>query len=434
MQTVTLIIDKRKEISIKYKKLLHDKYSTVLISKNLISAMKIIQDKEPDLIIISDSMGTDLDSYCKEIRALTYSMRPIIIATSKSSDISDKLKILESGADDYISEPINSKEFVMRIKAHLRREFESNLDDKNMLPNKNYSLRAIKRALTSEENQAVFLITIDNFQIYREVYTKLASDKLVQTYSAIIASTLNSDDFLGKFSENEFLVIADSEKSEKLANFLTFAFDTVAEKFYSASDITRGFLITQGNSLAGMRAEFVHSTIGIINTNNHNYKEVQELLTDLINIRNLAKLPTKSNYLIERTKLEAKDSVTKSSYNNEILIIEEDEAMSLLLTTILDMQGYKTKTVPDFKLADFNTVPAVIILDTGNNETQKGLQLCKIIKDSHLLNNSKLIVTSVFHDKETVLKNGADLYLPKPYDMPELVKWVEKFINNFNQF
>ena len=329
MQTVTLIIDKRREISVKYRKLLQDDYSIVLISKNLISAMKLIQDKEPDLIIISDSMGSDLDAYCKEIRALTYNMRPIIVATSKSSDISDKLKTLESGADDFISEPINSKEFVMRIKAHLRREFESNLDDKKMLPNRNYSMRAIKRLLTSDKDWAAMLITIDNFQIYREVYTKLASDKLAQTYSAIIASTLSKEDYLGSISENEFLAVTDEIKAEKIANFLTFAFDTVSEKFYSASDLNRGFVMSQGDSLAGKRSEFVHSSIGIVTAKTRDYSDTQELLTDLVNIKNLAKLPTKSNYLMERAKLTAEDSVTSPKFNNRILVIEKDDSMRL---------------------------------------------------------------------------------------------------------
>ena len=63
MQTVTLIIDKRRELSVKYKKLLENDYSSVIISKNFISAMKFIQDKEPDLIIVSDSLGADLDEY-----------------------------------------------------------------------------------------------------------------------------------------------------------------------------------------------------------------------------------------------------------------------------------------------------------------------------------------------------------------------------------
>ena len=432
MQTVTLIIDKRREISVKYRKLLQDEYSIVLISKNLISAMKLIQDKEPDMIIISDSMGEDLGEFCKEIRALTYNMRPIIVATSKSSDISDRLKALECGADDFISEPINSKEFVMRIKAHLRREFESNLDDNKMLPNRNYSMRAIKRLLTSDKNWAAMLIAIDNFKIYKEVYTKLASDKLAQTYSAIIASTLSTEDYLGSLSENEFLVITDELRAEKVANFLTFAFDTVAEKFYSSSDIDRGFVMTQGDSFAGRRSEFVHSSIGIVTSKTREYSETQEILTDMIHICKLATLPAKSHYLMERAKLTAEDSVTKMSYNNLVVVIEDDESMRLLLSTILNIQGYQIHTYTSFKELDIQETPAVIILDAGDNETRGGLDVCKIIKDSHLLQKSKLIVTSVFHDKETVLKTGADLYLPKPYEVSGLVKWVDSFVKEFN--
>ena len=85
MQSVTLIIDKRPELSTKYKKLLNNEANSVIVSKDLISAMKIIQDKEPDLIIISDSIDSDISDYCKKIRALTYNMRPVIVATSKSS-------------------------------------------------------------------------------------------------------------------------------------------------------------------------------------------------------------------------------------------------------------------------------------------------------------------------------------------------------------
>ena len=121
MQSVTLLIDKRLELSTKYKKLLETKNNSVLVSKNLISAMKIIQDREPDLIIISDSIDSDLSNYCKKIRALTYNMRPIIVAVSKSAELDDRLKVLEAGADDFISEPVNSDEFIMRMKAHLRR-------------------------------------------------------------------------------------------------------------------------------------------------------------------------------------------------------------------------------------------------------------------------------------------------------------------------
>ena len=157
MQSVTLIIDKRKELSTKYKKLLASSENIVIITKDLISAMKTIQDKEPDLILISDSIDNDLSDFCKKIRAITYNTRPIIIGMSKSAELQDKLQVLQSGADDFISEPVNPEEFVMRIFAHLRREFESNLNYKKLLPNKNYSIRAIKRVLHSNTDWAGML-------------------------------------------------------------------------------------------------------------------------------------------------------------------------------------------------------------------------------------------------------------------------------------
>ncbi len=433
MQTVTLIIDKRRELPAKYKKLLENKFSQVIISKNLISALKIIQDKEPDMIIISDSIDSDLSDYCKKIRALTYNMRPIIIALSKSAELEDKLKVLEGGADDFISEPVNSEEFVMRIKAHMRREFESNLDIKKRLPNKNYSTRAIKRILSDNSDWACLYITIENFKNYREAYTKLASDKLLQTYSAIITSSLSEDDFLGSLSENEFLVITNSYKAEKIANFLTFAFDTVAPKFYSKSDTVRGYMITQGNDLAGRRSNFMHTTIGIVTNEYKKYTDPQELITSLINIHNIANLPSGSNYLIERAKLSANDSISIKNYNKKIFIIEPDEAMTLLLTTILTMQGYNIETLKEFKEQENEEdIPAVIILDAGNLETKSGLETAKNIRKNKKYRNTKLIITSIFHDKELILNTGADLYLPKPYELSTLVKWIEIFINEVN--
>ena len=51
------------------------------------------------------------------------------------------------------------------------------------------------------------LVTIDNFDNYKEAYTELASDKLVQTYCAIIQSALCGNDYFGTVSDNEFLII-----------------------------------------------------------------------------------------------------------------------------------------------------------------------------------------------------------------------------------
>ncbi len=432
MQSVTLIIDRRLELSTKYKKLLELPTNKVIISKDLITALKIIQDQEPDLIIISDSFDDDLSDFCKQVRALTYNMRPIIVAMSKSADFSDRIKVLESGADDFLSEPVNADEFKVRMTAHLRREFESNLDTKHLLPNKNYSLRAIKRKLSDNSEWAILYISIENFESYKQAYTTLASDKLLQTYAAIIQASLNEHDYLGEISENIFVVITDTIKAERLARFLIFAFDSVAEKFYAEHDLDRGYMILQGDEYAGKRANFVHSTISVITNEFAKYKDTTQVLNTLIQIHDLADVPTRSNYLIERPKISGENSVLESEINNKIMIFETDEALCVLLNTILNLQGYKTEIINEYTIPQTDEIPALIIVDAGDLEKKNGLNLCYKLKQEERYKNSKIIVTSIIHDKELVLNTGADLYLPKPYEITQLIKWVNELMREFN--
>ena len=431
MQSVTLIIDKRLELSTKYKKLLESDSNKVIISKDLLTSIKIIQDEEPDLIIISDSFDNDLSDFCKQVRALTYNMRPIIVAMSKSADFNDRIRVLENGADDFLSEPVNSDEFKVRMTAHLRREFETNLDTKLFIPNKNCTLRAIKRKLT-EKDWAILYISIENFDNYKHAYTQLASDKLLQTYVAIIKASIGQNDYLGELSENTFIVIADSLKAERLAAFLTFAFDSVSSKFYAEHDLERGYMILQGDEFAGRRANFVHSTISVITDEFTTYKDTTQILNSLALIHKLADKPNKSNFLIERPQISAENSVIEKEYNNKVLIFETDEALSVLLNTILKLQGYETEIVNNYKMPKKN-IPALIIIDAGDLEKRNGLNLCYKLKQHKHFQNSKVIVTSIIHDKELVLNAGADLYLPKPYEISSLIKWVDIFIKEFNR-
>lgn len=440
MQKQTLIIDKRKELSTKYKRLIESSDNFVIISNNLNSAIKVIQENEPDLIIISDSIDEKLSDFCKKLRILTFNTRPVIVAVSKSADINDKILALENGADDFLSEPINSDEFKVRIMAHLRREHEANINLKTMLPNKNYTLKTLKRAIAKQKPWACLYITIQNFKSYKEIYTELASDKLIQTYCAIINSTLSKDDYFGHISDSEFLIITSPIVAEKIASFLTFAFDAVSSKFYSAEDAKRGYTILQGDERAGRRAEFTFTTIGVVTNEFKKYTTSKEVMNALIQIHNLAKKPSGSSYAIERPKITATGAILKKEFNNKVWILEEDEALSLLLSTAINLEGYSVETLSDMQAIgtlassdiSFSVAPAVIIIDAGNLETMLGLDICKTLKSDSRFINSKIIITSVLHDKELVLNSGADLYLPKPYELLYLMKWIKTFVKEFN--
>ena len=420
MLSKILIIDKRKELPAKYKKNLEDSDTSVVISNNIKDALSDIQELEPDMIIVSDSINEALSEFCERIRTLTYNTRPIIIALSKSADSGDRILVLDSGADDFLSEPVNIEEFKTRIRAHLRRDIELNLDTKTLLPNKKIVEKSLKRLIHTESGEAVLLVGLEKLENYKSVYSDIASDKLVQTFVAITKSALEPDDFLGQLNETNFVIITNPYRAEKLAAFLTFAFDTVAPKFYSEQDAKRGYMLLKSDRLAGMRANFVSVQIGGILGNYEHINSVEALIERLFSIKKLAKTPSGSNYVMDRMRITGENSQMQNSVANYIYIKEPDEALALLLRTTLELQGYDVAENLDIEAS---VQPSILIIDSGDNLEE--LDFCKKIKCNPNFVNSKVIVTTTVHDKTAVLDSGADLYLPKPYEITDLIQWIE---------
>ena len=82
---------------------------------------KILKD-QPDLVIL-DLMLPGLDGY-KILKKMQRDPRsnsiPVLMLTAKSQ-IDDRLKGLELGADDYLTKPFSPKELILRVKAILKR-------------------------------------------------------------------------------------------------------------------------------------------------------------------------------------------------------------------------------------------------------------------------------------------------------------------------
>lgn len=426
MLSTVLIIDKRKELSTKYKKCIETPEINTIIARTLKDALVLVQSLEPEVIIISDSIDEELDIFCERIRSLTYNTRPVIIALSKSADTGDRIRVLESGADDFLSEPVNIDEFKTRVMAHLRRDIESNLDTKTLLPNEKVVRKALKRVLVSE-NQAVLIAGFNNLEDYKSVYTELAADKLIQTFTAIVKSAIDESDFLGRLNDSNFIIITNKYSAEKLAVFLTFAFDTVAPKFYSQEDSKRGYMLLKGERSAGMRANFISLLIGGILDNFNLTQSVDSLLERLFEIQKMAKIPAGSNYAIERAKLTSKEAIDESFSKKSIYIKESDESLSYLIRTSLELQGYDVQQYLDFDAA---FQPSIIILDSGNELEE--LEFLRNAKEMKNFVNTKFIVTTAVHDKALILDSGADLYLPKPYEISDLIRWVEYFLKKYN--
>jgi DNA-binding response OmpR family regulator len=92
---------------------------TVEVQADGISAMESFQAAPPAVVILDLRLpklsGGDV---CKEIKAQAPTL-PIVVL-SATSDVSDKVLLLELGADDYVTKPFSPRELLARVRAALR--------------------------------------------------------------------------------------------------------------------------------------------------------------------------------------------------------------------------------------------------------------------------------------------------------------------------
>ena len=129
-----LVVDDEPDVTelVSYK-LKREGYSVEVINDPL-EIMGKAREFNPDLFIL-DVMMPELDGLkiCRMIRAdAKLSGVPIIFLTARG-DVEDRIKGLETGADDYISKPFDTKELALRIALIFKRMANEARDESKRL-------------------------------------------------------------------------------------------------------------------------------------------------------------------------------------------------------------------------------------------------------------------------------------------------------------
>jgi len=96
-------------------------------------ALTMAFKKAPSLIVLDimlpDMDGTDVLKRLKDNNATRHI--PVIMLTAKGDEI-DKIVGLELGAEDYVTKPFSPREFILRVKAVLKRVNSGEVEDKTI--------------------------------------------------------------------------------------------------------------------------------------------------------------------------------------------------------------------------------------------------------------------------------------------------------------
>jgi DNA-binding response OmpR family regulator len=114
-----LVVEDDPSVQKALKRMFESEGYTVEVQANGQSALESFQATPPAVIILDLRLpklsGGDL---CKLIKAQAPSL-PIVVL-SATSDVSDKVLLLELGADDYVTKPFSPRELLARVRAALR--------------------------------------------------------------------------------------------------------------------------------------------------------------------------------------------------------------------------------------------------------------------------------------------------------------------------
>lgn len=116
-----------------------------------------------------------------------------------------------------------------------------------------------------------------------------------------------------------------------------------------------------------------------------------------------------------------------------ILVVEDSPTELKVVTNVLTDNGYQFNVAIDGEDAlkkALQTKPAVMLLDVVLPK-KNGFQVCRQLKSSPETSDIKIIFLSSKDqdsDRYWGLRQGADMYLTKPFNTDELLRAIARFI------
>jgi two-component system OmpR family response regulator len=183
-ERIHIVDDDRRLCRLLGRYLEHDGYEVSFDTSGEDISQKIL-DSSISLILLDVMLpGKDGLTLAREVREL--SNIPIIFLTAKA-DLSDKIKGLELGADDYITKPFEEKELLARVHSVIRRaKLETFNQNKSIATFAGWTLNLVNQTLTSHEGEQID-ITSSEYRLLSALVSKpntvLTRDEILKMIS-----------------------------------------------------------------------------------------------------------------------------------------------------------------------------------------------------------------------------------------------------------
>ena len=222
-----LCVDDEPSISALIRQILRMAGHEVAIASDGFEALKMVGEREPDLIVLDRSMpGMDGIAVCREIKSNPFLSRvPILILTALAT-VDFKIEGFDAGADDYLVKPFEPRELTARVNSLLRLvSREGDRNPSSGLPGGRAIASEIEARVARGECGAVVYVDIDHFKPFADTFGFAAADEVIaQTGKMMGELVAPCGDFAGHIGGDDFLLVCETSRARALAQ-------SAAEKF-----------------------------------------------------------------------------------------------------------------------------------------------------------------------------------------------------------
>lgn len=244
---------------------------------------------------------------CRRLKSgITTEQIPILVLTARDR-VEDKLRAIESGADDYLTKPCDLRELSARVQAIIRRsKRDRGASPLTGLPGNVVLEQEIARRVRESGRLAVVHFDLKNFKPYNDYYSYQRGDQVLRlTAQLIVEAARGGGDrgtFVAHIGGDDFFVVTTPERADAIGNRVLESFDALIPLHYDEKDRADGH-ITAKNRRGQVETFPLMTLTACVATNESpavvHPAQISEALGEL---KNVAKRATRSMLVRDRRR------------------------------------------------------------------------------------------------------------------------------------
>ena len=379
-------------------------------AENLVDLKPEIRAHRPEILLIDEEV------FCEnlgnpECRYSSKSCRPfVLVLMNPGHSKEETFSFLRNGADDVIDRDVSEEEFILKVFSILRRKEVLEVDHLSDLPAKNKTYSILEHCRSNLNDWAVIHIDILNFQSYGTMYGVAQADKAITKTAYFLRNVLKeieiSEYFIGHLGRDNFVIVADTNSFEKVVFEIKRKFKNILEQLYKKVDYDNGYIISSAPNKVRRKEGLLDLNIGYCSSIDRNFLSGTDIIEQCV-----------------------RNKMNSELKNKRVLVLEDDEDFAFLLEETLIREGNDARLASSLEnlieeVERFQ--PRSLILEASKLGPKNFQPLCgqlQRFKDEFGL---KILIATNVPGHQNFLAHGADVYLPKPYDLETLLKEVRR--------